>query len=448
MKNKFSEIVKINFRKDRSNYSLAEEEDFINAADYIENTFIHADISQWNGEEFVKLIKETAKLSTLTILKNFPNATAGAYRPPEWDSYTMRTHYEEILKPYLNGPNLPILFVSLKKFGYENKDLKNFLIGYYKLIWMPERLQEEITLKRFIIEFASSHEIKIIESDFQSKTLSLLEEEALSFVYKLFLRGAEIDTELLSLCNQTLAELQSKDDILRTCIAFLMDFIEIHPFYDGNGRIARLIFNAILYKFENMVVDLTEEKTRKTYTYVLEDPVLEKVYNHLKSIIEVNKPSPMVQKTQFFLTLISISTENADINVLMKKINEVFLESAPSTIKAYQPFFKKMNNSEYAHALRMLATRKEPEAFEVAQIMLQGKKILDLNIDARPDENKYAAIHQAAIHDNQKIFDLLVEHKADKNLPLPQAMMDKLPQEYFPKEPAVSVYNPLLEPKF
>ncbi len=41
----------------------------------------------------------------------------------------------------------------------------------------------------------------------------------------------------------------STDNPIRAAICFYQAFIEVHPFYDANGRIARLIVNIFLYEY-------------------------------------------------------------------------------------------------------------------------------------------------------------------------------------------------------
>ena len=71
------------------------------------------------------------------------------------------------------------------------------------------------------------------------------------------------------------------------------DFVSVHPFWDGNGRISRLIMNYILFKYDYPLM-LIENKNRKAYFKSLERSQLEKKPIHfqkwfMKYYIKSNK---------------------------------------------------------------------------------------------------------------------------------------------------------------
>lgn len=49
-------------------------------------------------------------------------------------------------------------------------------------------------------------------------------------------------------------------------------FVQIHPFEDGNGRVSRLILNAVLMKYAGITVAIgQEEESRKRYLEVVRE---------------------------------------------------------------------------------------------------------------------------------------------------------------------------------
>ena len=74
-----------------------------------------------------------------------------------------------------------------------------------------------------------------------------------------------------SLCNQYLREVdQGEVDPLLLIPMFVLDFLCIHPFNDGNGRMSRLLTLLLLYRSGYIVgkyisIEMLIEKTKDTY---------------------------------------------------------------------------------------------------------------------------------------------------------------------------------------
>lgn len=77
------------------------------------------------------------------------------------------------------------------------------------------------------------------------------------------------------LCNELISEIERGDiDPLILISKFILDFLCIHPFNDGNGRISRLLTLLLLYRQGYLVgkyisIEMIIEKTKETYYEVL-----------------------------------------------------------------------------------------------------------------------------------------------------------------------------------
>ncbi|MES2629023.1 MAG: Fic family protein [Bacteroidota bacterium] len=90
-----------------------------------------------------------------------------------------------------------------------------------------------------------------------------------------FTLPAEVPDEMHQLINRTNAELdkirdQRKDQLHPLVIAssFHKDFVSIHPFYDGNGRTARILTNLILTSLGYPVIVINEENKQGYYKHL------------------------------------------------------------------------------------------------------------------------------------------------------------------------------------
>lgn len=63
-------------------------------------------------------------------------------------------------------------------------------------------------------------------------------------------------------CNNTLTQAKSRDDVVRAYADLHLTFVTVHPFYDGNGRMARLVSNLPVLKagFPPIVVPKEDKK--------------------------------------------------------------------------------------------------------------------------------------------------------------------------------------------
>ena len=91
------------------------------------------------------------------------------------------------------------------------------------------------------------------------------------------LSAFETPEAMKNLCD-TYADLSNKhqDDPLLLCCMFVLDFLCIHPFNDGNGRISRLLTLLMLYRSGYIVgkyisLEMLIEKSKESYYDALQD---------------------------------------------------------------------------------------------------------------------------------------------------------------------------------
>jgi len=75
-------------------------------------------------------------------------------------------------------------------------------------------------------------------------------------------------TELVSELNDDIRKYEESNalDPFQLAAKYSMKFVQIHPFQDGNGRMCRLILNALLLKYAGIVVSIGEQdKDRSEY---------------------------------------------------------------------------------------------------------------------------------------------------------------------------------------
>ncbi|CAG8788753.1 6335_t:CDS:2, partial [Dentiscutata erythropus] len=78
--------------------------------------------------------------------------------------------------------------------------------------------------------------------------------------------------ELLSQCREKFKDELSLEDAVKYGACFLSQFLFIHPFSNGNGRVARLLLSYLLSRYIIVPLSLyTGQKTREIYLQCLKD---------------------------------------------------------------------------------------------------------------------------------------------------------------------------------
>lgn len=123
---------------------------------------------------------------------------------------------------------------------------KTILVENY---WETSRTEESLPTR-----------IEIRVGEYKSRPNSVITSTGEEFKYAAPEETAAMMTTLVAWCNEAMTD--SKLTPIEIATLFHYRFIRIHPFQDGNGRIARLIVNFILYRFGYpMVIIHSEDKS-------------------------------------------------------------------------------------------------------------------------------------------------------------------------------------------
>lgn len=232
----------------------------------------------------------------------------------------------------------------------------------------------------------------------------------------LFVAPREVPNRIHELLDKTKAELEKwfigKSDLHPIEIAcdFHIEFLTIHPFYDGNGRIARILTNLILISCGYPPVIIREKK--KYYRYLADV----QCYGGEKSLLLAFLCDRMIQSQELVLKAIhgeSIEDENdldkrlalldkqiQGINdeneikqefsdkVFFDLLNSWFGELLENLLPVLQKFDKYFLNTWHKIQIRDLALIEKPDEYSSNEILKElEKQCSSSSYSVRPDNN-------------------------------------------------------------
>ncbi|CAG9987668.1 unnamed protein product [Clonostachys byssicola] len=86
-----------------------------------------------------------------------------------------------------------------------------------------------------------------------------------------------VPAKMKKMCEDLKDELEAAEenkviDPISTAAKYSLEFVQIHPFMDGNGRVCRLILNVILCRYAGVIVPIGEEEAeREEYMQIKRD---------------------------------------------------------------------------------------------------------------------------------------------------------------------------------
>jgi len=167
-----------------------------------------------------------------------------------------------------------------------------------------------------------------------------------------------VENEMRDLINWTIEQFEKKEiHPLITLSNFVYEFLSIHPFQDGNGRLSRLLTTLLLLQQDYMFIQYVSfenliEKTKKEYYRAL----MEEQKNRNPSVAGLGKENENISKwVLYFLNQLNILTQRLDakydvykskggyLNERQKEIKEYLKENQPLKISDLAKKFKNIN---------------------------------------------------------------------------------------------------------
>jgi len=141
--------------------------------------------------------------------------------------------------------------------------------------------------------------------------------------------------ELVNWINQNI----DRDPIIVSAIA-QHQFVYIHPFKDGNGRVSRLLMNLILLKKGYPICNITREQRSEYYEILsfadvgLYEPLIQKVYKgchelfseYLRIKVETDRAAEWAEKWGQTEEAVVRKRENRELDLWQSRMKQVYLE--------------------------------------------------------------------------------------------------------------------------
>lgn len=112
---------------------------------------------------------------------------------------------------------------------------------------------------------------------------------------------------------------------------------------------------------------------------------------------------------------------------LLKEVNPI----CSTNQTRFRTFMEALIAKKYGKALRVVCANLNEETMELIKILLGYHNLLKYDINEQEGEENYAAIHHVAISKDQPLYDLLVQHGANEELP---DRLGKTAKDYMPAD--------------
>jgi len=305
-KNLFIKLIRQNFRFTLGDYTLAaskspeqQARDYGMAANFAYNDFVVGDISNWTATDFINFICKThAKLAG--NLLDTPEIEMTQFR--EVDLLVLRNS-EKI--GHINDFQ-PMFALLHEKFPDK---IKSFAIAYYKWFYNGnstiDAARRERNLNAIIALLKRDFKVLAQRNEFESKDLTQDEKDAFNIVYRVYPEAKELDLRMEVLANKILPDILANSP--EVAAIFFHEFLQIKPFSDGNGRLARLIAGAIMAKQGLPILNLSKPEARKHYEHAIAyNPKQENITEMFKTMQQQHSLPTLAELTnalgQQFLT--------------------------------------------------------------------------------------------------------------------------------------------------
>jgi len=252
------------------------------------------------------------------------------------------------------------------------------VIGYYETLEIIYENYKSINLTENYIKQLHQNLLKYSDKDNRHrgeyKTLS--NQVVASYpggIQKIIFNTTEVylvEKEMNNLINRTNEQLQKKEIHPILLIShFIYEFLSIHPFQDGNGRLSRLLTTLLLLQNEYLFVQYVSfenliEKSKKEYYRALMDGQKNR-----------NKENENISRwIIYFLDKLKELTEKLDekyknleekrnyLSPRQKKIKEYVKENQPVKFSDIANYFKEINKNTLKKDLQYLKREKEIKA--------------------------------------------------------------------------------------
>lgn len=278
----------------RVTQSADEAKDYQAAATWMEEKFMAADIAQMSPQKWIHLLQTVHTQATKTLFTQIQSSAPGTFRTA--DLWVLRN-------PLSNaGYHTAFQPLAMAKFLSQSKDPachgatpQHILIAYHKYFYVGspnKQMREREPGSRAATQKIAKSEFKITITDKMLKSADFTPEEEKTFnlFYKQYPPSEQLTTLLETLFTEMQVMAKQGQPLIEIASYFFYKFLLIKPFQDGNGRMARLIANALIYKATGLVVNLNTLASRLIFEHHFNlDPDPKKIAKHFEDLIDAQQ---------------------------------------------------------------------------------------------------------------------------------------------------------------